>query len=87
MCRGIGGFLRVSRGTGAAGRDRGGLECSRNKCREHRAARQESPCRAWEGVKSGLWGFLGRASRVVDRKRLKRLLVALTGNRLFDRSL
>ena len=85
----IGGFLRVSRGTGEAGCDRGRgfWGCSRNKCREHRAARQESPCRAREGVKLGLWGFLGSASRVRARRRSKGLLVALTGNRLFARSL
>ena len=83
MCRGIGGFLRVSGDTGKTGRDRelGFWECSRNKCREHRGEIGESPCRAREGVKSGLWGFLGSASRVIARKRLKRLLVALAGSR------
>lgn len=67
LCRGIGGFLRVSRGTGRQGK--GFWGCSRNKCREHRGKRGESPCRAREGVKSGLWGFLGRSSRVIVRKR------------------
>ena len=47
------GFLRFSRGTGAAGLDRGGgfWECSRNKCREHRGEIGGSPCRVRETVK------------------------------------
>lgn len=49
--------------------------------------RWESPCHAREGAKSGLWGFLGRSSRVIVRKRSMGLLVALARNRLFARSL
>lgn len=45
MCRGTGGFLRVSGDTGKAGRDRelGFWGCSRNKCREHRGEIGEKP--------------------------------------------
>lgn len=38
-----------------------------------------SPCHAQERGKSGLCGFLGRASRVTARQRSSGLLVALAG--------
>lgn len=61
--------------------------CSRNKCREHRVARQKAPVAHGKGSNRGVSGFWVGTSRVVDRKRLKRLLVALARNRLFARSL